>query len=285
MACPECGTVTAKVHGYHGRTMADVPVDGRQVVIRLRARRQVCPVQRCRRQTSREAGAGGGSLLTGDLVAFDSAHVYNGLVLSSGVAFLIAAAVVALVVPSTPHPAPVPAAGHSGYRALLRDRPYLTLIATCAIFSLCSSFLALSLPVYIVQGLDGPDWASGPLLALNTVLLATCTAAITRFVRRCGSRVRAMASAGGLWALWCAASAAAVLVPSSLLVPYLVLVVVCFSVAEMTYGPASNALAADATPPGSRGTYMTAFQYSFACAGIVAPSLFGLLISRDRLFP
>ncbi|MGI5440502.1 hypothetical protein ACQEV4_24920 [Streptomyces shenzhenensis] len=135
------------------------------------------------------------------------------------------------------------------------------------------------------RGWTGPDWVSGPLLALDTVLPATCTAAITRFVRRCGSRVRAMASAGGLWALWCAASAAAVLVPSSLLVPYLVLVVVCFSVAEMTYGPASNALAADAAPPRSRGTYMAAFQYSFACAGIVAPSLFGLLISRDRPFP
>ena len=28
--CPECGTVTAKVHGYDQRTVKDVPVDGRQ---------------------------------------------------------------------------------------------------------------------------------------------------------------------------------------------------------------------------------------------------------------
>lgn len=53
--------------------------------------------------------------------------------------------------------------------------------------------------------------------------------------------------------LW---SAAAVLVPSGALVPFLAAVVVCFSVAEMAYGPASNALAADAAPAGSRGMYL-----------------------------
>ena len=52
--CPLCGTPTAKVHGYHWRTVADVPVDGRRVVVRLRVRRLACPVPGCRRQTFRE---------------------------------------------------------------------------------------------------------------------------------------------------------------------------------------------------------------------------------------
>lgn len=52
--CPVCGTPTAKVHGYHGRTVTDVPVDARQVVVHLRVRRLVCPVPGCRRQTFRE---------------------------------------------------------------------------------------------------------------------------------------------------------------------------------------------------------------------------------------
>ncbi|MBR7679248.1 transposase family protein, partial [Streptomyces daliensis] len=43
-----------KVHGYHHRTVADVPVDGRQVVVRLRVRRLVCPVLGCVRQNFRE---------------------------------------------------------------------------------------------------------------------------------------------------------------------------------------------------------------------------------------
>ncbi|MGX1977191.1 ISL3 family transposase [Streptomyces kronopolitis] len=52
--CPVCGVPTAKVHGYHHRTVADVPVDGRRVVVRVRVRRLACPVLGCRRQTFRE---------------------------------------------------------------------------------------------------------------------------------------------------------------------------------------------------------------------------------------
>ncbi|MFJ5657464.1 transposase [Streptomyces microflavus] len=56
--CPVCGVLTGKVHGYHGRTMADVPVDGRKVVVHVQVRRLVCPVLECRRQTFREQAPG-----------------------------------------------------------------------------------------------------------------------------------------------------------------------------------------------------------------------------------
>lgn len=52
--CPVCGTSPGKVHGYHRRTVTDVPVDGRPVVVCLRARRLVCTVLGCRKQTFRE---------------------------------------------------------------------------------------------------------------------------------------------------------------------------------------------------------------------------------------
>ncbi|MEU8399646.1 MFS transporter [Nonomuraea sp. NPDC048892] len=232
----------------------------------------------------REAGAGGGALLASAMLAFDSTGVYDGLILGSALAFLAAALMVVLAVPALPHARP-PTNGPSGHRALLRDRPYLALIGTCTIFALCSTFLALSLPVYVVQGLSGPDWVPGPLLAMNTLLLATCTASLTRFARRHGTRARALTWAGALWALWCALSAAAVLLPTQALVPYLVAVVLVYTAAEMISGPATNALAADAAPAGSRGTYLAAFQYSFAVANIVAPGLFGLLFSRHHQLP
>ncbi|MBE1602829.1 transposase [Streptomyces stelliscabiei] len=50
--CPVCGASSGQVHGYHWRTVADVPVDGwwsgRRVVVRVRVRRPVCPTQGCR---------------------------------------------------------------------------------------------------------------------------------------------------------------------------------------------------------------------------------------------
>jgi transposase len=53
-ACPGCGTQTARVHGYHERTPAGVPVDGRRVLVKVKARRMRCPVPGCAVQTFRE---------------------------------------------------------------------------------------------------------------------------------------------------------------------------------------------------------------------------------------
>jgi transposase len=54
VACPGCGAETGRVHGYHERTAADVPVDGRRVVVKVRARRMRCPALECKVQTFRE---------------------------------------------------------------------------------------------------------------------------------------------------------------------------------------------------------------------------------------
>ncbi|MFI2477843.1 transposase family protein [Nocardia xishanensis] len=46
--CPGCGAESARVHGYHQRTVTDVPLDGRPVVVRVRVRRLVCATVNCR---------------------------------------------------------------------------------------------------------------------------------------------------------------------------------------------------------------------------------------------
>ena len=52
--CPVCGQPSGRVHGFHGRMVADIPVDGRRVVVAVRLRRLVCSVLGCPRQTFRE---------------------------------------------------------------------------------------------------------------------------------------------------------------------------------------------------------------------------------------
>lgn len=54
VACPACGTQTARVHEYREPTVADVPAGGRRVVVKVRVRRMRCPVIGCPRQTFRE---------------------------------------------------------------------------------------------------------------------------------------------------------------------------------------------------------------------------------------
>src|SRR3954469_18898664 len=51
--CPMCGTLTSRVHGFYGRTVADVPVDGRRVVMSVRVRRLACSEWGCPRRTFR----------------------------------------------------------------------------------------------------------------------------------------------------------------------------------------------------------------------------------------
>jgi transposase len=46
--CSGCGAPSGRVHGYHLRTVADVSVDGRRVVVCVRVRRLVCPTRGCR---------------------------------------------------------------------------------------------------------------------------------------------------------------------------------------------------------------------------------------------
>jgi transposase len=52
--CPSCGTLTGHVHAFHERIPADVSVDGRRVLLRVRVRRMRCPARDCARQTFRE---------------------------------------------------------------------------------------------------------------------------------------------------------------------------------------------------------------------------------------
>ncbi|WP_229715611.1 transposase family protein [Mangrovihabitans endophyticus] len=53
-ACPDCGQLSDRVHAYHQRRLADLPVGGRAVVVHLRVRRLVCAAQSCSRRTFRE---------------------------------------------------------------------------------------------------------------------------------------------------------------------------------------------------------------------------------------
>jgi transposase len=56
--CPLCEALTAKIHGFHGRTVGTCRCTGRRVVVSVRLRQLVCPVLGCRRQTFREHDPG-----------------------------------------------------------------------------------------------------------------------------------------------------------------------------------------------------------------------------------
>ncbi|WUJ22448.1 ISL3 family transposase [Micromonospora sp. NBC_00389] len=54
VACPQCGQPSERVHAYHQRRLADLPVGGRAVIIDLQVRRLRCPNASCPRRAFRE---------------------------------------------------------------------------------------------------------------------------------------------------------------------------------------------------------------------------------------
>ncbi|GAB3850461.1 hypothetical protein GCM10027610_075460 [Dactylosporangium cerinum] len=54
VGCPVCGALTRRVHAYHRRRLAALPVAGRGVVVEVRVRRLRCLTADCSQQTFRE---------------------------------------------------------------------------------------------------------------------------------------------------------------------------------------------------------------------------------------
>ncbi len=46
-SCPTCGICSTRVHSYHRRTLTDLPLDGRSVVVQVRIRRLFCSTRQC----------------------------------------------------------------------------------------------------------------------------------------------------------------------------------------------------------------------------------------------
>jgi MFS family permease len=230
------------------------------------------------------AGHGLGGFITGSLLTAASETVWRLLVSVNATTFVVAALLLLFGV-RTHVSTPAKKGPHGGYRLLLADRPYQALILVNSLFALCSVFLGLALPVYLIEGVPtAPHWLVGPLLALNTVLLATGQTLAVRLVRPL-PRGRALACAGALWVVWSVAMAAAIDIPATVIVPYLVIVTMLYTLAELVHAPLSNTLAAAAAPRESRGRYLAVFQYSFMLAKIVAPGLFTVLFTRSPVLP
>lgn len=185
--------------------------------------------------------------------------------------FLVAAAVVALVVrPSArpPRRAPAPA-------GILRNRPYLALILFSGMFGLSLDFFLVGTPVFVLDLLHGPAWLPGTILVVLTVVTTFGGTLALRLTRRL-NRIDAMRGGSALFAAWCLASLGVLLVPPAWQPPYLLAATLVYAAGDLVFGPRSGALAEAAAPPEAKGRYLAAFQYAFTVAQVLAPAVVAL---------
>nr|MBA3906133.1 MFS transporter [Pseudonocardiales bacterium] len=230
---------------------------------------------------ARTAGLALGGLATGLAVADGSDAAYRTVAYVAAACLALAAVLVAAAV-RAPHRVAVEG-DPVGYRELMRDKPYLGLIALNTVYAMTSFMLALALPTVVLSG-AGPPWLTAVLLAANAVLITVLSAALVR--RLAGvRRTRSIACAAGLWTLWCLLLALVGVLSGPAATVVLVVGTVLFTVAEAIHAPISTAVAAGVAPIASRGRYLATFQYSFAIASVIAPAFFGGLYTVGHATP
>jgi MFS family permease len=187
---------------------------------------------------------------------------------------LLATAVLIRNVPSVRPQRQAKADATGGYRTILRDRVFLTVVGSNLLFVLCSMLNGIGFAVYATEALGAPLWSVGAIGAAQTVLVVGMQTRITGRMSRV-RRTRTMGIAGAIWILACLGCATGVLIPAALVVPYLFLAGITFTVAQLFYAPASRSLAAGLGPPEARGRYIATYELSWGLAAAASPAAFG----------
>ncbi|MGW6913140.1 MFS transporter [Kitasatospora sp. NPDC054939] len=249
-------------------------------------------------QTLRNTGMGLGGALGAVLVA-DGTGGLRLLVVLNAVSYAVAAFLLATWRPTAAAPeeaaegpaeeAAAPeraerAGERGGYRAVLRDRRYLLLVAINLVFVFGSMILSMLLAVYLTEGLHREAWLAGSLLVLNGVQVAlTGNVVAGRLERFRATRVVAAASlvnavAFGLFALVAAAPGWAVLAG-------LYAAMFLYNLAETMATPFREELSVSLADPARRGRYLAVYQLSWNVGQAVAPALLTLLLTRGAALP
>ncbi|MGW3558876.1 MFS transporter [Streptomyces sp. NPDC000963] len=118
------------------------------------------------------AGAGAAMLVLAD----GGRSVFVASILVNAVTFAVAA-VLTLALPHVPA---TPVERRQKGTAVLRDLPYVGLMSTTALLSLCWPLLSSGLPLWIAEGTEAPLWTAGLAVAVSSLAIALFQVRVTR---------------------------------------------------------------------------------------------------------
>jgi MFS family permease len=217
-----------------------------------------------------------GGLAAGDLLTMAGLAGYRIAVVVDAVSFVVCAVLLALLV-RVPRPHRQDrrtAVGGSGSAGLLSDWPFLAVIVATGLAALSVDFFLSGMSVYMLGELHTRPWLPGAALAISAALTSVGATAVLRVTRRM-RRTTAMALGAAVYAVWCGACVAALVVPPRWRPAELLGATVVMAVAVLLFQRA-NALAEAVAPAALRGRYLAAFQYAFTVPGAIAPAVVAL---------
>ena len=226
---------------------------------------------------SMNLGIGLGGVVGGLIATTADPHSFTVLYLLDAATFLAFVVVLAFV--HEPRPAPAPdGEAKPGYRAVLRDRPFLALLGLNVVFVAAGYETLLLTPVYAKNQAGVSERWIGMIWFANTIFIVLAQMPISKWLegrRRmvalaamnvCFAVAALVVLVGGT--LFEAGAAAVVMIGATLI----------FAVGECLQGPTQGALVADMAPGRLSGRYFALSSMSWSTGAILGPGIGGVLL-------
>ncbi|CAN5421877.1 MFS transporter [soil metagenome] len=219
----------------------------------------------------RNASFAVGGLVAAAAITVGTTTAYTVVVVVNAASYLLAYTLLLSV--DTPRPVATTASlsgSRTGWGQVLRDRPYLLLVATNYTYATSAMALNIAIPVYVTTVLDLPGWVAGAVFTINTVLIGlgqglvvnAMAGSVRTNIIALGSLLSAASYLVLLSAEWTTVAVGVALVLFGAVV---------YTGGELVSGPVLTALSTDTAPAHLRGRYVSMYQLSWTVSATVAP--------------
>ncbi|MGW3668195.1 MFS transporter [Streptomyces sp. NPDC005141] len=212
-----------------------------------------------------------GALGAGWVVQVGTLTAYQLMLIGNAIAFLVSAALLALLPPV----APVPAAGGPRWTAL-RDRPYLLLTAVDGVMAIQFKVLTVAIPLWLVSATAAPHWLISGTMITGTVIVVVFQVRASRGITTPTAGGHAYRRAGVAFLVSCSMISLSTGVPAWAAATLLITAVVIHTAGELWHSAAGFEVSFALASPHATGQYLGVFGLGAGLAEAVGP---GLLIA------
>jgi MFS family permease len=224
----------------------------------------------------RNASLAIGGIVAAVAVSVGTTTAYTTVVVVNGLSYVLAfVLLLSVATPSESHEtahaaAQDDASGRDGWARVLRDRGYLTMVATNFAYAMSAMALNIAVPVYLTQTLALPGWLAGMVFTLNTVMIGLGQGLVVNAMTG-RQRARLVALGSTFSAVSYVVFWTAGWTTQDIGIALALLATLIYTGGELTAGPVLSALSTDAAPRHLRGRYVSVYQMSWTVAMSIAP--------------
>jgi predicted MFS family arabinose efflux permease len=224
-------------------------------------------------------GIGLGAMVGGLVASASHPRSFEILFLLDGLTFVVYMAVLAVLVPEPGHHRRASEAPAGGYVAVLRNRPFVAVIAINTVF-IFAGFAGLDLlPVYAKNHAGVGERAIGFVFLLNTLVIVALQLPIARLVEG-HRRMRLLGLLGLVWALaWLLVPIGGVWLTGLAATAIFAVAGSVFGLGECLHGSVQAPLVVDLAEPALLGRYMALSALSWQIGFTLGPAVGGYVLA------